>query len=55
MDGRRPQGFNILPESQMFSDVGTVLVIYFKLSTRRSFVARRRFKKTTNMTWSICE
>lgn len=55
MDDRGPQGFSIFSEPQMFSDVGTVLVIYFKLSTRRSFVARRRFKKTTNMTWSICE
>lgn len=50
IDDHGPQGFSILPEPQLFSGVGTVLVIYFKLSTRRSSVAGRRFKKTTNMT-----
>lgn len=39
-----PQGFSILLEPKLFSDVDTVLVIYFKLNTRISFVAGRRFK-----------
>lgn len=47
MNDHSPQGFSILLEPQLFSGVGTVLVIYFKLSTRISFVARRRFKKMT--------
>lgn len=34
-----PQGFSILLEPKLFSGVGTLLVIYFKLSTRISFVA----------------
>lgn len=47
MDDCGPQGFSTHPDPQLFSGVGTVLVIYFKLSTRRSFVAGRRFKKTS--------
>lgn len=37
-----PQGFSIVLEPKLFSDVDTV--IYFKLNTRISFVAGRRFK-----------
>lgn len=47
MNDHSPQGFSILLEPKLFSDVGSVLVIYFKLSTRISFVAGRRFKKMT--------
>lgn len=47
MDDCDPQSFSMLFEPQLFSNVGTVLVICFKLSTRRSFVAGRTFKKMT--------
>lgn len=41
-----PQDFSIVLEPQLFSGVGTVLVIYFELCTR-SFIAGRRFEKIT--------
>lgn len=41
------QCFSLLPNPVLFSGIDTVLVTYFKLSTRKSFTAGISFKNKT--------